>query len=75
MLFGFGRVEAVALHDADNREGVLKGDFFVAAAIAVVELLEAVEEQGFDGSDFFFQLYGIEFKDQVLQRGLPLREF
>ncbi len=73
-LFGLGRIEAVALHDAYDRKGVLQGDFLVAIFCCVVELLKAREQQGFDDCDFFRQLYRIKFKDEVLQRGLPLRE-
>jgi len=70
-----GRVEAVALHDADDREGVLESDSLVAIFRIMVELLEAGEEQCFDSTDFLVQFYGIKFEDEILQRGLPMREF
>ena len=52
-----GGVEAVALHEAYDRQGVLQGNFLVAIVSSVVELLEARKEQGFDRADFFMQFY------------------
>jgi hypothetical protein len=48
-----GGVEAVALHEAYDRQGVLQGNFLVTIVGSVIALLEACEEQGFDLADFF----------------------
>lgn len=71
---GGTEAEAVALHDAYDRKGSCRAILSSRFSAAWFELLKAREQQGFDDSDFFRQLYRIKFNDEVLQRRLPLRD-